>query len=134
MQTYQTRYPLCVVVGTDHQVEYVGFGPPPPDHLPAGEKVIISGDMAVLLYVALTGHAYEDHPDSANINEASVAREEITALNDEEARTAQAVVRTWGDHIQPWLFVTKLDDDGRPILDHLDYTKRISLEPAATPV
>jgi hypothetical protein len=71
--------------------------------------VVLTGQVADLLYVALAGHHYtSESPRRASTNLARTARAHIERLRKlEEWGIAWQVIQAWGPMIRPWLWVTK---------------------------
>jgi hypothetical protein len=74
-----------------------------------GPAIVLTGQVADLLYVALAGHHYmSQHPQRASTNLARSARGHIERMRKlEEWQIAWQVVEAWGPMIRPWLGVTK---------------------------
>jgi hypothetical protein len=72
--------------------------------------VVLTGQVADLLYVALAGHHYTSQsPRRASTGLARAARGHIERMRKlEEWALAWQVIQAWGPKIRPWLGVTKL--------------------------
>jgi hypothetical protein len=82
--------------------------------------VVVTGQVADLLYVALAGHHYTSQsPRRASTGLARSARAHIERMRHlEEWQVAWQVIETWGSKIRPWLGVAKLvngfEESGAP--------------------
>jgi hypothetical protein len=74
--------------------------------------VVLTGQVADLLYVALAGHHYtSESPRRASTGLARAARGHIERMRrDEQWQIAWQVLQVWGPMIRPWLGVVKLVD------------------------
>jgi hypothetical protein len=91
--------------------------------------LVLSGLVANLLYVALSGHRFAtQHPRDASPLRARQARAYIAGhRDDDQFEIAARVVAAFGDVVQPWLGVTKLDGRGGPVEGCAEYMERLSL-------
>jgi hypothetical protein len=99
---------------------------------------VISGSIAQLLYIALTGCAFEQSPNEADFNRAQKVREEIARMTNytwgaerKSVILAHQVIKNWGLHITPWMFVTNIDGEGKPCMDAPEYYQEIDARVAA---
>ena len=96
--------------------------------LDVNEKIIenrpllLSGDVARWLYIALTGRPIDDlNPSRYNLNYASCARAHIAQRRHRPAyKLADQVIRQWGYHIHPWLGFRAVNTRTRQEVDHPD--------------
>jgi hypothetical protein len=124
MKVEQTRKPLTIAIHPKtYQIEYVGWGPPPPGLVTRPHR-LISDDLADILYVALSGHAYEVHPSLAEANDAIFARAFLASLPHPSAKLSNKVIAAQGE-ITPWLGNLKLDPQGHPIINDPEYSQTI---------
>lgn len=82
-----------------------------------------------LLYIALTGHAFGQHPHSAHSLIAAQARYliESRAGQSKEYLLAHQVLVDWGLVYQPWLGVLGQDAEGQVVESHPCYHYRLPL-------
>lgn len=110
--------------GTNYRVHTIGLSPTPLV-IPAEGYLNLVGEVAEWLYVALTGHTYDEPPFQPNCSliRANAARAYIQAKQHTQAawRIAQEVVEQWGLHIQPWLGCIIQSDDGKIVEDAQEY-------------
>ena len=122
---------VCLIINIElrtRRVMQIGLSPTSLV-IPAEDRLNLVGEVAEWLYVALTGHSYDDIPYNAAFFKANGARAYIQARQHTKAawRIAQEVVNQWGEHIQPWLGCLIQADDGTIIQDAPEYTVLFSL-------
>ena len=117
-----------------YQVVYAGWGRPPDGMLPA-DTVYLTGKPAMKLYIALSGHRFDQPGDTASIERALAARDEIRRKRRRQLAVVilQRVLAGWGDHIDPWLGQVRLDERGRPLLnlppEHITLPEEDTIQP-----
>ena len=125
--------PLVLAVSDTYSVVYAGWGDPPPGAVKE-DATLITGEIAELLYEALAGHTFGEHPKNAFASRARVRRSFINkrfknmrvSPNSHQASAtimlflAQAVVMQHKNVMMPWLGVTMLNERGNPVLDALE--------------
>ena len=94
-----------------------------------GVELFITGHPAHLLYLAVTGHPMNRHPNTCIVIQAHRARAELMALagEGEDYALAYAVLRQWGAYLRPWLGVQLIDKAGQVITGAPEYAKIIDL-------
>lgn len=115
----------------------IPHGDPPPLH--------VSGTPGQHLYVALAGHRWATHPQTASTLLAAQSRAYIqgwssqsveqlmlwhpsvaqAVAEEQQYNLANRVVQHWGDFIQPWLGMRMIDKFGQPIENHPHYSDLI---------
>lgn len=125
MQIDTITKPLTITLNNQRAIKYVCQGPPLNEHLESGD-VVIEGELATLLYRAVTGHEYNEHPDEADESRAIGAR--WTLVTTQSNTDAQLALIQFGHVIRPWLGWTKWDSNGHPILDAEEYKLEIPLD------
>lgn len=103
--TTQINKPLTVLVSDSQQVKYVCWGLPPERGV---NDILIAGERARLLYQALSGHAWGEHPATATPDKALKARWKISQM--ENTALLRLVLLNFGHRYEPWLGVTRLVD------------------------
>jgi hypothetical protein len=90
--------------------------------------LVLTGQVADLLYVALAGHHYTSQsPRRASTNLARSARGQVERMRKlEEWGIAWQVIQAWGPRIRPWLGVTKLVN-GFPQMGAPEYVWEVAL-------
>ena len=80
--------------------------------------IVITGEPAHWLYIALTGHSISQHPHLTNAYMARSARALIVKIGDSNHdepggyTIARQVVTQWGQHVQPWFGMIAIDKNG----------------------
>lgn len=120
MQCLSMARALTIRADGQNRVTYVGYGQPP-DGCTATDT-LINGVVAETMYLALTGHTYEESPGEANIRRAIAARLEIMSRNQPADWAPRLVLLAWGSKIQPWLGLTKLIE-ARPVCEDPAYAE-----------
>jgi hypothetical protein len=85
-------------------------------------RLNLVGDIAQWLYIALTGHRYDEPPKRSSLIQANAARAHIQARQHTKPgwRIAYEVISQWGLHIQPWLGCL-IEQDGKIVEDVPEY-------------
>jgi len=107
------------------------------ERLPDG-TVAIFGQAAATLYQALAGHRYGDSPclppdggpGGASLDIARYARAHVERMRTKAPawELGWCVVRSFGEHIQPWLCTVLLDRRGVPVAGAAEYLERVPLK------
>jgi len=108
MEIETTKKLVTILISDRQQVKYVCWGPPPE----RGENdIVVGGYRAEVLYQALAGHTFEEHPDTATMDRALEARWKVAQM--ENAALLKLVLLNFGHRFEPWLGITRLDSQGR---------------------
>jgi len=150
MTSYETTFkptkrPLTIAVDEHNTIAYVGWGEPPAGML--GKQVtLLVGFLAELLFRAVAGRNYHEHPDNADWHTAQEARSELkkqsrlarfakngkTSEDQLKSVLAQVVAAGYPGFIHPWLGSIKLDKFGFPIMEDAEYHQIIMADTVPT--
>jgi len=114
------------ITGDLYAIEAVGLddlNEPPPSG-----KLVIRGEPAAWLYLALTGHNFGLSPQVTNLAAARFARALITGRIIGGYLLARRVLWHWGDFIQPYFGIKLLNAQNRVIEEHPFYRIRLPLD------
>lgn len=103
------------------RVLQVGLSPTPLV-IPDPGRLNLVSPISDWLYLALTGHAYDQPPFHATFYQANAARAHILARQHTKPawRIAQEVINQWGHYIRPW-FGCLIQQDGQVVEDAKEY-------------
>ena len=115
----------CIVVDNCRRVLWVSHKGSVPCEL--FDQTVLFGEIADLLYVALTGHTMSENPVNASLYRARAARAILQRKNGlsgtDDVRIANEVIATWGNHIRPWLGMYHIKEDGSVVISHPVYNQ-----------
>lgn len=120
--------PTISIEPTTYRVAWISFTEPTPTRY--SDHLTLHGDAARWLYLALTGHPIDEHPDSSSTFLARAARAYIERQAGQPPyQLAYQSIQQWGNHIRPWLGVALHDPNtGKQIEDAPEYLILIDLE------
>ena len=139
MTRYETTFKpirpdLVIGINEHNAIVYVGWGAPPAGMLKE-PATLLSGFLATLVYLAVAGRNYDEHPEEADWARSAEARRELakqsrlarftkngrTTEDQLRAVLAQAVVGGYPGFIMPWLGTVALNELGQPITESPRY-------------